>query len=444
MKWSGYRTEKFQGKTKPSPMTRIIMSTMQTLRRSESADLLRRRLICNDTRLIIIDEAQVYGSKSYQHIEELFPLAKIVGLSASPYRGNKFSFNQFDKVSYSISLEELIDQGYLARPILNQIDLKGMDVPERIAHVAGVYTERMEGKGALVYWNTKVQAETASLAFNEAGIRSAYIHDSLSAGRKRRVLEMFDKGEINVIHNVNILSAGYDSTRVYGVFLPMGTSSPVMYIQRVGRGLRLEKGKQFCQVYLYGDAPSIARGLYKKIHKVAMRVKDDPEYGKEADIYETMDWLEAMENPAPEKIRYTMDVIDAHKRIKAMNLDTLADMIRFKKFPKRYLRSLMTGEAKIDEAAKGHATDRQVLLLESKGFTAPQIDCLNRRDAGALCSLIQSTLNKRWVVKGGLHENKFIGDIPGAYLGAIKKKNPNHPVLRMYRLWMREGKPLEN
>ena len=48
-KWAIYKTDKYQGRVKPSPMTRIIVSTMQTLRRRESADLMRRRLICNDT-----------------------------------------------------------------------------------------------------------------------------------------------------------------------------------------------------------------------------------------------------------------------------------------------------------------------------------------------------------------------------------------------------------
>jgi len=443
IKMCEYRTDKYQGQIKPSPLTRVVISTMQTLRRPTTGEFLHRRLLANKTKLIMIDEAQLYGSKSYDLIEELFPEAKIIGLSASPFRGNKFSFNQFDKVSYSISLQELIDKKFLVPPVLHQICHKDMDIPERIAHVAGVYAAKLEGKGALVYWNTKVAAENASMAFNEAGIPSAFIHDGVKAIRKREVLERFDERKIKVIHNVNILSAGYDSPKVFGIFMPMGTNSPVMYIQRIGRGLRLYRNKKSCQVFIYGDEPAIKRGLFARMNRVALRVKEDP-IDDRSDIYNEYDWLMSMEEPNVTKLRYTVEVMKAHKIIEDKGLPHLAKLIRHKKFPKKYLRSLMSGEAVLDEQAKGEATDRQRQILIAKGFDAGHIDELDRRDAGGLISMIQSRLNSQWIVKVGLHENKHISEVHGAYFGAIKRKNPRHPVLRMYSQWIRAGRPQEN
>ena len=432
-----------QGRERADAFGRVIITTMQSLRNEKAYHYLKNRLIHNKTALIMIDEAQMYGAQSYKTIEDRFG-CKVIGFSASPYRGNKYSFNQFDKVSFAISLQELIDQDYLIPPKLLQIDLAGMDIPERISHIAGVIANQRPQRieGSLVYWNTKADAEQASATFNACHIPSAFLTDQTTKTRKEQVLADFETGKIRVIHNVNILSAGYDSNKVYNIFLPMGTSSPVNYIQRIGRGLRKEEGKTQCNVYCYGDAPTIKRGLYHKIHRVALKTKDDPDLGKQGDIYETLEWLELQPEVKPEKIRYTRELVEACNKVKAMGMDNLARMIRFKKFPKRYLRSLITAQAKLDEKLKGQATDDQSQWLIQKGFASGDIDALNRSEATALISMIQSNLNRQWVINEGLHTNKHISEIPGAYLGAlVKSKKFNHPVLKMYNNWKRAGRP---
>ena len=437
-----YKTTKYQGKKLPSVNTRVIITTMQSLRREGSRSFFKRRLLNNKTALIMIDEAQMYGANSYDMITEEFATAKVIGFSASPYRGNQYSFNQFDKVSYSISLEQLIDEGYLVEPRLHTIDLKGMSIAERTAHVAGIYSSQLSPKGALVYWNTKEQADTANAVFNMSGLKSAVITDDTPDETKVQILDRFEKGEVTVIHNVNILSAGYDSNKVYGIFMPMGTSSPVNYIQRVGRGLRKERGKTHCKVYIYGDAPSIKRGLYTKMNRVALRTKDDPEYGKRGDVYEQLDWMEATETPDPIKLKITRDVVSACEKIKELDLDNLHRLIRFKRFPKRYLRSLVTAQARVDEELKGKASDSQSRFLISKGFEDTDIATLNQKEAQALIGMIQHTLNQEWVVQSGLHANKHISEVPLAYIGALVKMKRRNPILNMYGKWKREGKPM--
>jgi superfamily II DNA or RNA helicase len=438
-----HRATKHQGREKADTFARIIVTTMQTIRNEKSYHYLKHRLIHNKTALMMIDEAQMYGARSYQTIEDKFE-CKVIGFSASPYRGNKYSFNQFDTVSYAISLQELIDQGYLVAPRLQTIDLAGMSVAERISHIAGLIATLRSDKieGSLVYWNTKADAELASNTFNACDIRSAFITDDTTKARKKQILSDFETGTINVIHNVNILSAGYDSNKVYNIFLPMGTSSPVNYIQRIGRGLRKEEGKTHCNVYCYGDAPTIKRGLYHKIHRVALKTKDDPDLGKQGDIYDTLEWLELNPDAKPDKIRYTRELVAACERVKTLGMDNLARMIRFKKFPKRYLRSLITSQAKIDLKEKGQPTHDQSHWLKGKGFDETQIATLNRAEATALVAMIQSRLNTQWVIREGLHTNKTIDEVPMAYIGAlVKKRQYNHPVLKLYNSWRRAGRP---
>ena len=449
-KHSKYKVGKLQGEDKPHPLSRIIISTMQTMRNQKHHDHIARRLIHNDTCLIMIDEAQMYGAASYKKIEQLYPNAKIVGLSASPYRGNTYSFNQFDTVSYSISLQELIDQGYLAKPVLHTIEMAGQDVPEKISHIIALIKATIEddpghdlGRGSLCYWNTKDNAKLAANSFTTAGIPSAFITDKTSPIRREKILEQFETGEIKVIHNVNVLSAGYDSTNVFNIFMPMGTSSPVNYIQRIGRGLRLHKEKKQCNVYCYGDAPTIKRNLYQRIHRISLKVSDDPDLGKKGDIYDKLEWMELNEsNYSKEKIIYTKQCIEIAERMKALNAENIYKLVRFQKFPKRYLRSLLTANARLDLKERKTVSDVQKNWLKDKGIDNKCIDSMNKAEAQMLIGLIQKSMSAKWVVKYGLHANKPIDEVPMAYIGSlVKQRNYNHPVFKLYKEWKEKGKP---
>jgi superfamily II DNA or RNA helicase len=442
-KHSKYKTSQLQGNIKPHFLSRIIITTMQSLRNEKSKEHIEKRLLNNKTALILIDEAQMYGSNSYTKIENMYG-AKIVGFSASPYRGNKYSFNQFDKVSYAISLQELIDKNYLVEPRLKQIDVGSMSIPDRIAHIiALILDDRMQtqlSKGSLIYWHTKDDAKLAASAFNASGIPSAFLTDKTPANRRDNVLQGFNDGKYQVIHNVNVLSAGYDSPHVFNIFMPMGTSSPTAYIQRIGRGLRLLEGKSHCDIYCYGDAPSIQRNLFTRIHKVALKVKDDPESAKiNNGIYDQLEWLELQENPNQEKIKYTKEMISIHKHLDSIGLHNIARLVKYKKFPKRYLRNLITAQARRDAIERTSISDMQKQWLEAKNIDPSS---LNRTEADILIRLIQGHLSKKWVVKYGLHENKTIDEVPMAYIGAlIKKKQYKHPVVQLYTEWKQKGKP---
>lgn len=445
-KHSKYKTSLMQGSDKPHVLSKIIITTMQTLRNENTHEFLSKKLLHNKTALILIDEAQMYGSNSYTKIERLYG-AKLVGFSASPYRGNKYSFNQFDKVSYAISLQELIDQGYLVEPRLNQIELAGMSVEDRISHIIALIqtsiaqnSESTLARGSLVYWKTKDDARLAAASFDAAGIPSAFLTDKTASKRREYILRGFNEGRYQVLHNVNVLSAGYDSEYVYNIFLPMGTSSPVNYIQRIGRGLRLSKGKTHCNVYCYGDAPSIHRNLYTRIHKAALRVKDDPESSSiNNGIYDQLEWLELQENLNKEKIAYTKELITIHKHLHSIGLNNVANLVKYKKFPKRYLRNLITAQARKDAIDRTNMSDMQRTWLETKGINPIK---LNRTEADVLIRLIQGNLNKKWVVKHGNHSNKPIDEVPMAYIGAlIKKKQYKHPVVKLYQEWKQQGKP---
>ena len=223
----------------------------------------------------------------------------------------------------------------------------------------------------------------------------------------------------------------------------MGTNSPVNYIQRIGRGLRLHPDKKECNIYCYGDPPTINKNIYERIHRISLKVSDDPDHGKRGDIYDKYEWMELnRETYSTDKINYVKECISICEQMKSINAFNLYKLIRFQKFPKKFLRSLITHKAKIDLEERSKATDTQKQWLMSKGLSENHINYINKGEAAMLINAIQNTMSKKWTVKIGLHMNKPIDEVPMAYIGAlIRQKKYNHPVIKLYNEWKERGKP---
>jgi superfamily II DNA or RNA helicase len=115
------------------PKSDVIISTMQTTRLVDSITYLN----CALTRpigLLIVDECHLLPTDSYQQILEAFPGVQLVGLTATPFRSNRLMTNAFAKISISLSIQELIDQGYLCPPKLHQITSRGKDLADILAN----------------------------------------------------------------------------------------------------------------------------------------------------------------------------------------------------------------------------------------------------------------------------------------------------------------------
>ena len=217
-----------------------------------------------DFDIIIIDEAHHVKAKSYKKIIDFYPNAKILGVTATPYRLNGAGFRpEFDELITSPSVAEFIKRGYLSeyvyysiRPsseLQKQIDRMKLDfegdykesemmgVMDRDYIRAGIlstYQKYASGKKGIIYTISKLHNTHLAHEFNKAGIKSAAIDSDTPKETRDDLVAKFRRGEIQVLFNVNIFSEGFDCPDVEVIQLARPTKSLSMYLQQVGRGLR--------------------------------------------------------------------------------------------------------------------------------------------------------------------------------------------------------------
>lgn len=224
-----------------------------------------------DFDIIIIDEAHHVKADSYKKILKEFPRAKVLGVTATPYRMNHASFHpEFDDLITSQPVLNFIRQGYLCdydyysiKPNsrvqtdinnISQFALDGdyldiamldvMDKDEIRAGIVSSYLKYAKGKKGIVYTINRSHNIHICSQFLEHGINAVAIDSQTPADEREKLVGDFRKGKIDIICNVNIFSEGFDCPDVEFIQLARPTKSLSMYLQQVGRGLRPSEGKE--------------------------------------------------------------------------------------------------------------------------------------------------------------------------------------------------------
>ena len=221
---------------------------------------------------IIVDEAHHVPAESYIKILNAFPDAKILGVTATPYRLSGEGFTDiFDTLILSPSVKEFIDMGvlskydyYSVRPnseIQRELDkiktYQGGDYTDadmtRVcdnnhirAQVVETYLKYANGKKGIIYTINKEHNYNLCEDFREHGIRTVAIDSNTPTEIRLKYIEDFKNGLIDIICNVNIFSEGFDCPDIEFIQLARPTQSLSMYLQQVGRGLRIAEGKNKC------------------------------------------------------------------------------------------------------------------------------------------------------------------------------------------------------
>jgi DNA repair protein RadD len=107
------------------------------------------------------------------------------------------------------------------------------------------YEDFGEGRKSAVCFAVDIaHAETLTRAFQRAGHKAEVVHHKIKGSVRSERLAAFDRGELEVLVNVDILTEGWDVERLDLVVMARPTLSPGLFVQMVGRGLRLFPGKQ--------------------------------------------------------------------------------------------------------------------------------------------------------------------------------------------------------
>lgn len=234
--------------------------------------------------LVLVDECHripTGGEGQYQRLLKLLkatnPDTRVIGLTATPYRmkdGYVCSPTHFlNEICYEISVHDLIDQGYLcslkSKRGREQADLSDVSIQkgEYVASemesafnviVESAVTEVIERSrdysSVLLFCagvhHAEMIADRLRERVGESGVE--WICGDTEKNERSRIIESFKSGKIKYLCNINVLTEGFDSTRIDMVVLLRATMSPGLYYQMTGRGLRLHKGKDHCLVLDFG------------------------------------------------------------------------------------------------------------------------------------------------------------------------------------------------
>ena len=225
--------------------------------------------------MIVIDEAHHALAKTYKEMWERFPKAKFLGLTATPCRLNGKGFTDlFDVLVQSWAVPEFISKGRLAtydfvsiksdgvtQRLIDSLQKRGADGDyqnkemdmllnkkpsiERLYRSLEEYGKNRKG---IVYAINISHAQKITKLYQEHGVKAIAIDSKTPAMERQQDIEAFKKGDIQVLVNVDIFSEGFDCPDVEFVQLARPTLSLAKYLQMVGRGLRVAKGKKNCVI----------------------------------------------------------------------------------------------------------------------------------------------------------------------------------------------------
>jgi superfamily II DNA or RNA helicase len=248
--------------------------------------------------LVIVDEAHHVGETgNYASMLDLLPDAKRLGVTATPWRGDRYDIEHtFGEPVVRVSISEGMRLGYLAdvkyRVFADNIDWdfvrsasehgysikdlnKRLFIPERDeavrTHLEAVWDQTPNPR-AIVFCQTIEHAERVRdlLARRPGWGRAQTLHANLKVRERRERLLKFRTGEVPILVAVDILNEGVDVPDVNILCFARVTHSRRIFVQQLGRGLRLREGKTHVEVL---DFVSDIRRL-AEVHDLRAQVSD--------------------------------------------------------------------------------------------------------------------------------------------------------------------------
>ncbi len=235
---------------------RVVVGSVQTLMRDKRL----AQFPSDYFEYIIIDEAHHALSDSYLKILDHFKDAKVLGVTATPDRGDMKNLGTvFESLAYEYTLPQAIKDGYLspikAVTIPLDLDLSGVStqagdfkasdidtaLDPYLYQIADEMTNYCENRKTVVFLPLIRTSQKFTEILNSKGFSAAEVNGN-SADREE-VLADFAAGKYNVLCNSMLLTEGWDCPAVDCIIVLRPTKVRSLYCQMVGRGTRLSEGK---------------------------------------------------------------------------------------------------------------------------------------------------------------------------------------------------------
>lgn len=372
---------------------------------------------------IIIDEAHHCISDGYQKVLQHFPGAKVLGVTATPDRGDMRNLGQyFESLAFEYTLPKAIKEGYLspikALTIPLKLDLSGVGIQSGDFKVGEVATaldpylyqiaEEMavhcQGRKTVVFLPLVKTSQKFRDILLEKGFRAAEVNGD--SQDRAEILAAFDHGDYNVLCNSMLLTEGWDCPSVDCIVVLRPTKVRSLYSQMVGRGTRLHPGKdhlllldflwhterhELCHpANLICDNEEVARKMTENLEEAAGCPVDIEEAEKEAAEDVVAQREESLAKQLAEMRRRKKKLVDPlqfEMSIQAEDLSGYVPAFGWEMSPatdkqKAALEKLGIMPDEIDNAGKatkllerldkrrqeGLTTPKQIRFLEGRGF----------------------------------------------------------------------------
>ncbi len=219
--------------------------------------------------MIVWDEAHHLAAGTWSKVFALYPTAVHIGLTATPERLDGAGLDAyFRSIVCGPSVQWLIDNGYLA-PFryfsvpsvntdgvrsggadFNRKDLaQALDSSTVMGDAVRHYLTHAHGRRAIVFEASVKRSTELATRFRDAGVAAMHVDaDTPSADRDRAMADL-QSGKLRIITNVDLFGEGVDVPSIEAIFLCRPTQSLTMYLQQVGRGLRMSPGKTDCLIF---------------------------------------------------------------------------------------------------------------------------------------------------------------------------------------------------
>lgn len=249
----------------------------------------RRADLFADVALVIVDEAHLITTKGdgmyrtfWRAIKEHNPSARIIGLTATPYRTGSGIVcrpeNILNHVCYEVGVRELMDQGFLTRlrskGQATDLDTSGLRVrggeftaedtenlmdADAIVESAcnDILRHTADRKACLIFTSGVRHCEHVVRVMGEKGASCGMVTGDTPDDQRAETIARFKDGSLKYLANVNVLTTGFDAPHIDCVAMLRPTMSPGLYYQMCGRGFRIFPEKTDCLVLDFGG--NIAR-----------------------------------------------------------------------------------------------------------------------------------------------------------------------------------------
>ena len=374
------------------PPYMVVVGSVQSMCRPKRL----ARFAEDDFSLVIIDECHHALSTTYRTVMDHFPTAAVLGVTATPDRGDLRSLGTvFEKIAFEYTIVQAIRDGYLSPIRAHTIPLK-IDL-SNVSTVGGDYQASGVGDALSPYLSgiceniARLAADRKTIVFTpliatsekmlshfaELGLGPDRVREVNGSSQDRQeTLDWFaSAGKGSVLVNSMLLTEGYDEPSVDCIVVLRATKSRALYCQMVGRGTRLspatgKKNLLLLDFLWLSSSHDLCRPAClmtddaEVAEEMTRRQEDDAKKGEETDISE-----EALEDAETETVRKREEALA--KKLEAMRRrqGRLVD-------PLQYAYSVadcdLTNYTPMTDRDAAKPSEEQMKALERMGMGCPE------------------------------------------------------------------------